>query len=104
VAAQDINDRFCGMTDPEILDVIEREWGSALPASYAERVALIIEENFLQSLTAIEGVAEALVWLPLPACVASSSTLQEIRRKTRADRSLEPLWRKPVQRDNGHTR
>ena len=81
VAAQDINDRFCGMTDPEILDVIEREWGRALPASYAERVALIIEENFLQSLTAIEGVAEALVWLPLPACVASSSTLQQIRRK-----------------------
>ena len=81
VAAQDINDRFCGMTDPEILDVIEREWGRALPASYAERVALIIEENFLQSLTAIEGVAEALDWLPLPACVASSSTLQEIRRK-----------------------
>jgi HAD superfamily hydrolase (TIGR01509 family) len=81
ITAEDLVDRLCGMTDPEMLDVIERQWGRALPSSYAERVASIIEQKFLQSLTAIEGVVEVLDWLPGPACVASSGTLPETRRK-----------------------
>ena len=31
-------ERFCGMSDPDMLEIIEREWGRALPASYAEHV------------------------------------------------------------------
>ena len=78
---QDLVERFCGMSDPEMLDIIEREWGRALPTSYAERVGLIIEAGFRQSLAPIEGVAEALDSLTLPICVASSSSLEQIRQK-----------------------
>ena len=69
------------MSDPDMLDVIERERGRALPASYAERVGLMIESGFDQSLAAIEGVAEVLDSLPLPVCVASSSSPDQIRQK-----------------------
>jgi len=73
--------RFCGMSDAEMLATIEHEWGRTLPSSYAERVGAMIEEGFGQSLVATEGVAEALDWLRLPVCVASSSVPEQIRRK-----------------------
>jgi HAD superfamily hydrolase (TIGR01509 family) len=73
--------RFCGMSDPDMLDIIEREWDRPLPASYGERVAEMIENGFRQALAAIEGVAEVLDRLKLPVCVASSSTQDQIRRK-----------------------
>jgi len=74
-------ERFCGMSDPDMLEIIEREWGRALPASYAERVGFMIEAGFRQSLAPIEGVPEALDSLRLPICVASSSSLEQIRQK-----------------------
>jgi HAD superfamily hydrolase (TIGR01509 family) len=73
-------ERFCGMSDPDMLEIIEREWGRALPASYAQHVGLMIEAGFHQ-LAPIEGVAEALASLTLPICVASSSNLEQIRQK-----------------------
>jgi HAD superfamily hydrolase (TIGR01509 family) len=81
ITEQVLVERFCGMSDAEILGVIEREWGRVLPASYAERVGSMIEAGFRQSLAAIEGVAEVLDWLPLPVCVASSSSPEQIRHK-----------------------
>jgi HAD superfamily hydrolase (TIGR01509 family) len=81
ITEQNLVERFCGMSDPEMLEIIERERGGALPASYAERVGLMIEVGFRQSLAPIEGVAEALASLTLPMCVASSSSLEQIRRK-----------------------
>ena len=73
--------RFCGMSDAEMLGIIEHEWGRTLPSSYAEHVGAMIEEGFGQSLLAIEGVAEAFDLLRLPVCVASSSVPEQIRRK-----------------------
>jgi HAD superfamily hydrolase (TIGR01509 family) len=69
------------MSDREMLEIIEREWGRALPAPYSERVELMIEVEFHQSLAAIEGVAEVLDTVTLPICIASSSTLEQVRRK-----------------------
>ncbi len=74
-------ERFCGMSDPDMLQIIEREHGRALPASYSERVAELIESGFSQSLVSIEGVTELLHQLQLPVCVASSSGPAQIRRK-----------------------
>ena len=81
IAAGDLVERFCGISDAEMLALIEREWGRPLPLSYAERVGGIIEDGFAQSLTAIPGVVEALDSLRLPICVASSSVPEQIRRK-----------------------
>jgi HAD superfamily hydrolase (TIGR01509 family) len=82
-------ERFCGMSDPEMLAIIEREWGRTLPASYAERVGLMIEAGFRQSLAPIEGVAEALDSLSLPICGASSSSVAQIRQKPEITGLLE---------------
>ena len=74
-------ERFCGMSDAEMRGIIEREWGRALPPSYAEHVGAMIEDGFGRSLIAIAGVAEALDALTVPVCVASSSVPEQIRRK-----------------------
>ncbi len=81
IAPEDLAERFCGMADPEMLDIVEREWGRALPASYGERVGAIIEHGFRHSLVAIPGIAETLDSLPMPFCVASSSSPQQLHRK-----------------------
>ena len=81
ITEQNLVERFCGMSDREMLEIIEREWGRVLPTSYAEHVGLMIEAGFRQSLAPIEGVAEALDSLRLPICVASSSSLAQIRQK-----------------------
>src|SRR6201984_121024 len=81
ISEQNLVERFCGMSDREMIEIIEREWGHALPTSYAEHVGLMIEAQFRQSLAPIAGVAEALDSLTLPICVASSSSLEQIRQK-----------------------
>jgi HAD superfamily hydrolase (TIGR01509 family) len=81
ITKQDLVERFCGMSDREMLDIIELEWGRSLPASYTERVGAVIEAEFCRSLAAIGGVTEVLDELSLPICVASSSTLEQIRWK-----------------------
>jgi len=81
ITEQGLVERFCGMSDREMLDIVEREWGRTLPAAYAEHVGAVIEAGFRQSLAAIEGIAEMLDALSLPICVASSSTLEQIREK-----------------------
>jgi len=75
IAEQDLVARFCGMSDREMLDIIEREWGRTLPTAYAERVGAVIEAGFRQSLTAIEGVAEVLDALTFPICVRQAARL-----------------------------
>jgi HAD superfamily hydrolase (TIGR01509 family) len=74
-------ERFCGMSDPEMLAIIESEWRRALPASYAARVGAMIESGFGQSLAPIDGVAQLLDALRLPRCVASSGSPEQILRK-----------------------
>jgi len=81
ITEQNLVERFCGMSDREMLEIIEREWGRVLPTSYTEHVGLMIEAGFRQSLVPIEGIAEALDSLTLPICVASSSSLEQIRQK-----------------------
>jgi HAD superfamily hydrolase (TIGR01509 family) len=81
ITDEELIERFCGMSDPEMLAVIESERGDALPPSYAERVEEIIEQGFRRSLAAMPGVADALDSLSLALCVASSSALDQIHRK-----------------------
>ena len=78
VTPEELAARFLGMSDPDMLAVIEREWGGSLPPSYADRVGAAIERVALPT---IEGIAEVLDALPMPYCVASSSSLDQILRK-----------------------
>ena len=89
ITEQNLVERFCGMSDREMLEIIERECGRVLPTSYAEHVGLMIEAGFRQSLAPIEGIAEALDSLTLPICVASSSSVAQIRQKLEITGLLE---------------
>jgi HAD superfamily hydrolase (TIGR01509 family) len=80
ISPEDLVERFCGMSDAEMLEIIEREWGRELPSFYFRRVGAIIEFGY-RSLAALPGVAEVLEALSLPVCVASSSAPEQIRRK-----------------------
>ena len=53
ITEQNLVERFCGVSDREMLEIIEREWGRVLPTSYAEHVGLMIEAGFRQSLVPI---------------------------------------------------
>ncbi len=81
VGPEELAARFLGMSDSDMLAVIEREWGRPLPPSYGNRVGAVIEEGHRLAVPAIEGVAEALDSLAAPYCVASSSSPDQIRRK-----------------------
>jgi beta-phosphoglucomutase-like phosphatase (HAD superfamily) len=81
ITEDELLSRFCGMSDAEMLGIIEQELGRALPSSYSERVGTRIENGFGQSLIAMPGVAETIDSLWLPVCVASSSVPEQIRRK-----------------------
>ena len=58
ITERELVGRSCGMSDPDMLDIIEREWGSALPVDYNERVGVIVENGFRKSLAAIDGVSD----------------------------------------------
>ena len=72
-------ERFCGVSDADMLAAIAREWGRALPATYSAEVAARIARDYRARLKAIPGIHEALAGLALPVCVASSGTPERIR-------------------------
>ena len=69
ITEEDLVERFCGMSDSEMLGVIEREWARTLPASYTERVGLLVEAGFRQSLVAIAGIVELLDLPAIPSAL-----------------------------------
>jgi HAD superfamily hydrolase (TIGR01509 family) len=75
-----VGERFCGISDAEMLAVIEREWGKRLPHDYNDRVAALADASCEAMLNAFPGIHEALDLMPVPICVASSSTPERIRK------------------------
>lgn len=73
-------ERFCGVSDKDMLAAIELDRGQPLPADYPERVGAIIRREYETSLKPIDGVAAVLAEISLPVCVASSSAPAQIRR------------------------
>jgi HAD superfamily hydrolase (TIGR01509 family) len=79
ITAEALQERFCGVSDAEMLARIARERGRALPVTYAEEVAARIARDYRASLAPIPGVRAALARLTLPVCVASSSLPAQLR-------------------------
>jgi len=91
----DLVERFCGMSDREMLEIIEREWGRPLPTFYAERVGLMIEAGFGQSLAPTEGVAEALGSLEIAGLRRVEQQPGADPSETEDNRPSWPFWRTP---------
>ena len=79
VGEEELQDRFCGISDAEMLATIERERGRALPDDYAERITTALSQQYRCSLEPIAGIHDVLSALTLPVCVASSGTPERIR-------------------------
>jgi HAD superfamily hydrolase (TIGR01509 family) len=75
-----VGERFCGISDAEMLAAIEREWGQPLPPDYDDRVAALADASCAAMLKTLPGIHEALDLIPGPVCVASSSTPERIRK------------------------
>jgi beta-phosphoglucomutase-like phosphatase (HAD superfamily) len=61
ITPQLVGERFCGISDAEMLAAIEREWGRRLPPDYKDRVAALIDASCETALKALPGIHEALV-------------------------------------------
>ncbi len=79
IGEEELQDRFCGISDAEMLATIEGEGGHALPEDYALRIAAALAQEFRCSLQPIAGIEKALAGLCEPVCVASSGTPERIR-------------------------
>lgn len=80
ITPEQVIERFCGISDAEMLAAIEREWGRRLPPDYRERVAALTDASCATELATFPGIRGALDRIPARICVASSSTPDRIRK------------------------
>ncbi len=79
ITEAELLERFCGISDAEMLATIEGEFGRPLPISYTADVAAQITREYRSALQPIPGIREVLAGLRVPLCVASSSTPEQLR-------------------------
>jgi len=76
--ADDIVRQFVGKSMKDMIARIEADHGRTLPADFAERINRTLFARFETELRPIAGVREAILSLPHPRCVASSSVPERI--------------------------
>jgi HAD superfamily hydrolase (TIGR01509 family) len=89
ITPESVGERFCGISDAEMLAAIEREVARPLPPDYHDRVAAILDASCEATLKALPGIHEALDLIPASICVASSSTPERIRKSLALTHLLE---------------
>ncbi len=76
--AQDIARKFVGVSFKDMVARLEAEHACTLPADLGAQLDSALFAKFETDLKPIEGVREAILSLPWPRCVASSSTPDRI--------------------------
>ncbi|WP_112663260.1 HAD family hydrolase [Microvirga flavescens] len=74
----DILRDFVGKSMKDMIARIEEEHGRALPADFGAQINEALFQRFETDLQAIPSIREAILALPHPRCVASSSTPERI--------------------------
>jgi HAD superfamily hydrolase (TIGR01509 family) len=77
-SAQDIARKFVGVSFKDMVARLEAEHARTLPADLASQIDSALFASFETDLKPIAGVREAILSLPYPRCVASSSTPDRI--------------------------
>lgn len=72
-------ERFVGLSDRSIKAAIEAHLGRPLPDDWDQQFQSLYRDAFAAELTPVPGVVEALDRIPLPTCVASSSSHDRLR-------------------------
>jgi HAD superfamily hydrolase (TIGR01509 family) len=75
---QDVMREFVGVSIKDQITRIEAERGIRLPDDFTERLNRTLFARFETDLKSIEGVRDAILSLPFPRCVASSSIPERI--------------------------
>ena len=76
--AEDVARDFTGVSIKDQITRIEMERGIRLPDDFTERLNRTLFQRFETDLKPIDGVRDAILSLPFPRCVASSSTPERI--------------------------
>jgi beta-phosphoglucomutase-like phosphatase (HAD superfamily) len=79
ITADQVLDRFLGVSDREARLAIEAELGRRLPDDFESQVKHATLQFYAGDLRAISYVGEAIAAIGLPKCVASSGTPEKIR-------------------------
>jgi HAD superfamily hydrolase (TIGR01509 family) len=79
ITADQVLERFLGVSDPEARQTIETEIGRKLPDDFETQVKQATLQFYAGDLRAISHVGEAIAAIGPPKCVASSGTPEKIR-------------------------
>ncbi len=79
ITADQVLERFLGVSDREARQTIEAEIGRKLPDDFEAQVKQATLQFYAGDLRAISHVGEAIAAIDLPKCVASSGTPEKIR-------------------------
>jgi HAD superfamily hydrolase (TIGR01509 family) len=80
ITAEQVFDRFLGVSEREARQAIESEIGRKLPDDFELQVDAATLQFYANDLRPIPGIGEAIAAIALPKCVASSGTHEKIRR------------------------
>lgn len=92
ITADEIADRFVGLSYASMLAGLEEQFGRELPDGLMPRIEQLVLDEFPGRLAAVPGIDQLLHESPLPRAVASSSDLDRIHRSlalTSLDRHFE---------------
>jgi HAD superfamily hydrolase (TIGR01509 family) len=79
ITADQVLDRFLGVSDLEARLIVEAEIGRKLPEDFTSQVKQATLQRYADDLQPVPYVAEAVAAINLPKCVASSGTPEKIR-------------------------
>ena len=78
ITADQVLERFLGVSDREARQTIEREMGRELPDDFEAQMKQAALQRYTGELGAIPNIGEAIDAIKLPKCVASSGTPEKI--------------------------
>ena len=79
ISANEIAERFAGLTQDRILELLTAEAGIRFPEDYAERQRVELDRRLAAEITPIAGVHEMLDRLDLPRAICSNSSSERLK-------------------------
>jgi HAD superfamily hydrolase (TIGR01509 family) len=79
ITADQVLQRFLGVSDREARLIVEAELGRSLPEDFEAQMKQAALQRYASDLGAIPYIGEAITAIDLPKCVASSGTPEKIR-------------------------
>jgi HAD superfamily hydrolase (TIGR01509 family) len=79
ITADQVLQRFLGVSDREARLIVEAELGRSLPEDFEAQMKQTALQRYASDLGAIPYIGEAIAAIDLPKCVASSGTPEKIR-------------------------